>query len=74
VELGRGDNLCKLLHIHWLDIDDVYVISNATASYRMSHHNQKCNPGPFHDGEGGRAKITLTKALIADIQVPQVDS
>ena len=37
VELGSSDDLCELLHVHRLDIDDVFtILSEAVADRKES--------------------------------------
>lgn len=57
MEFGRSDDLRKLLHVHWLDVDNVWL-----------------TPVSFPQTQWTDSTRGLTEALIADVQVPQVDS
>lgn len=77
VELGCRDDLCELLHIHRLDVNDIYFTQSQSASAHShprsrsrSFSPSRSSPSPTpHETK----RETRTEAPVANIQVPKVD-
>lgn len=65
VKFGCRDDFCEFFHIHGLDVDDIYQTSS-----RTENDNQQSKQNPATDS----TRQTLTETLVADVQIPKVDS
>lgn len=71
MEFGGSDNFGQLLHVDWLDVDNVWAELLKKRGYAgtMEVSIQVFLGGLCRNNQG-----PLTKALVADIEVPQVDA
>jgi hypothetical protein len=61
MKLGSRDNFRQFLHVHRLDVNNIWTTLN------RDHGDQQS------DAEESR-KTKRTEALVTDVQVPQIDS
>lgn len=72
VKLGCRDDLCQFFHIHGLDVND--ICCPTSSKEREKQRRRSVSNQNRLDTATEATQQKLTKALVADVEIPKVDS